>query len=250
MRKSSFIISLVFFSILLSASCKTHYQPNSINFIDYRFDAATKKDSALQFFLQPYADSVNKSMNSVIVITETELEKKQPEGTLGNIMADALYSKAKQWYRTNVDAAIINYGGIRLPSIPKGNITRGRLFELAPFDNTILLLKIKGKTFLQFLNHISARGGWPAAGVKWQIKNKEATNIIMNGTAFNENTDYTIALTDYVANGGDDCDMLRTIPQINGGFLFRDALIEYLSDINLQGKAIAPVIENRVTNAE
>ena len=26
----------------------------------------------------------------------------------------------------------------------------------------------------EFLNHISSRGGWPTAGMTWQIKNKEA----------------------------------------------------------------------------
>jgi 2',3'-cyclic-nucleotide 2'-phosphodiesterase (5'-nucleotidase family) len=250
MRKSSVVYSILFLLIILTLSCKTHYQPHSVNFVDYRLEAGTKKNNSLEALIQPYADSVNKSMNAVVVISETELEKKQPEGTLGNIMADALFAKAKQWYKIQVDAAFINYGGIRLPSVAKGSITRGRLFELAPFDNVIVLLKINGKTLMEFLNHISARGGWPVAGAQWQIKNKAAGNIIINGAPFNENADYTIAVTDYVANGGDDCSMLRPVQQINGGFLFRDALIEYLGDIHRQGKTIAPVIEKRVTNAE
>ncbi|MBL0145080.1 MAG: 5'-nucleotidase C-terminal domain-containing protein [Chitinophagaceae bacterium] len=44
----------------------------------------------------------------------------------------------------------MNYGGIRLPAIPAGNITRGKIFELAPFDNIIVLQKISGKTFQAF----------------------------------------------------------------------------------------------------
>ena len=53
-----------------------------------------------------------------------------------------------------------------------------------------------------------------------------------------------------MANGGDDCVMLKTIPQINNGYLFRDAVLDYMADINKQGKKIAATIENRVTNAE
>lgn len=250
MRNGRTTISFLFFIFLFAASCNTSYQPQSVKFIDYRFNQSNKKDSVLIQLLQPYADSVNKSMNDVIVVSETELEKKLPEGTLGNIMVDAMLIKAKQSYKTNVDAAFVNYGGIRLTSMAAGNITRGKIFELAPFDNIIVLLKVSGKTLQELLNHISGRGGWPAAGVTWQIKSKQAVNVLVNGTPIDEKITYTIAMVDYVANGGDDCVMLKSIPQINNGYLYRDALTEYLSDINKQGKKLAPKIENRVTNAE
>lgn len=196
-------------------------------------------------------------MNDVVAVAASELVKSQPEGTLGNVLADAVLIKARDAYKTNVDAAFVNHGGIRLNAIPAGNITRGKIFELSPFDNIIVLLKLKGKLFQEFLNHISGRGGWPAAGVQWQIKSlptgqagKKAISVVINGTPIDENATYTIAVADYVANGGDDCVMLKTIPQINNGYLFRDAVLDYLSDINKQGKKIAATIENRVTNAE
>lgn len=250
MRNGRTTILFVFFVFLFSASCKTSYQPQSVKFIDYRLTQSNKKDSTLIKMLQPYADSVNKSMNAVVVVSETELEKKLPEGTLGNVMADAMFVKAKKVYKTNVDAAFVNYGGIRLTTLPAGNITKGKIFELAPFDNIIVLLKMNGATLQELLNHISGRGGWPAAGVQWQIKNKQAVNVRINGTPIDAAAQYTIAVVDYVANGGDDCSMLKSIPQINNGYLYRDALTEYLSDINKQGKKLAPKIENRVTNAE
>jgi hypothetical protein len=57
-------------------------------------------------------------------------------------------------------------------------------------------------------------------------------------------------MIDYVANGGDDCNMLRPIAQQNKGYILRDAIIEYLAAHTKQGKAITAQIENRVTNAE
>lgn len=206
--------------------------------------------------LKPYSDSVNKSMNDIIVVSEIELRKEQPEGNLGNLMADAMLSMAKEKYNQHVDAVFINFGGIRLNAIPAGNITRGKLFELAPFDNIIVLQKISGKTFQEFLDHISGRGGWPTAGMQWQIKNlpngagKKATNIKIGGNLINESSTYTIALVDYVANGGDDCAMLKVLPQINNGMLFRDAMIEYLSRTHAAGKKINIEEENRVSYAK
>jgi hypothetical protein len=59
---------------------------------------------------------------------------------------------------------------------------------------------------------------------------------------------YTIANSDYVANGGSNCDMLKSIPKQDMGYLLRDAIIEYISTISQQGKPIEAKIENRVRN--
>jgi hypothetical protein len=44
--------------------------------------------------------------------------------------------------------------------------------------------------------------------------------------------------------------MLRPVPQINNGYLFRDAVLEYFNAIQKQGKKISSKIENRVSYAE
>jgi 2',3'-cyclic-nucleotide 2'-phosphodiesterase (5'-nucleotidase family) len=186
----------------------------------------------------------------VVVVSDMELEKKQPEGTLGNILADAMLTMAEKKYATHVDAAFINYGGIRLTSVPAGNITRGRIFELVPFDNLLVLQKITGKVVQEFLDHVAGKGGWPCAGISMQIKNKKAVNIMIGGAPIDELATYTIANNDYVANGGDDCVMLKTIPQIANGYLFRDAVIDYFTQQAKEGKKLSVKIENRVTNAE
>jgi 2',3'-cyclic-nucleotide 2'-phosphodiesterase (5'-nucleotidase family) len=250
MRRKSIFFLLVFYVLLFSLSCKTVYQPQSVAYADYRLNSNSKADSGLIKMLQPYSDSVYKSMNAVIAVAAKELEKRQPEGTLGNVMVDAMLAKAKQVNKMPVDAAFINYGGIRLTSVAAGNITRGKIFELAPFDNDIVLQNLNGKILQQFLNHISAKGGWPVAGITWQIKNKTAVNILINGLPIDETSIYTIAMVDYVANGGDDCVMLRPVPQVSIGYVLRDALIAYFMELNTQGKKITATIENRVTNAE
>jgi 2',3'-cyclic-nucleotide 2'-phosphodiesterase (5'-nucleotidase family) len=250
MRSNSNLFVVSFLVVFCLLSCKTVYQPQTVQYTDYRINQNNKQDSSVIKLLQPYADSVNKSMNTIVAVAETELIKKQPEGTLGNVLADAMLAKAKELYKTAVDASFINYGGIRLPSIPAGNITKGKIFELAPFDNIIVLQKVSGKILQELLNHISGKNGWPVAGISWQIKNKEAINVLVNGAPIDETAVYTITLLDYVANGGDDCNMLRPIPQINYGYLFRDAVIDYFTDINKQGKKITAQIEKRISNAE
>ncbi len=250
MRKINIAFLAGSVAISFFLSCKLTYQPQSVQFKDYRLNQTNKQDSAVIALIKPYGDSVNQSMNGIVAVSETELEKKQPEGTLGNILADAMLKMAEEKFATHVDAAFINYGGIRLPSIPAGNITRGKVFELAPFDNLVVLQKLSGKTVQEFLDHVAGRKGWPCSGITMQIKDKKAINVMIGGVPLNESAMYTIANNDYVANGGDDCAMLKTIPQISTGYLFRDAVIDYFTQYTAAGKKISAKIENRVTNAE
>jgi 2',3'-cyclic-nucleotide 2'-phosphodiesterase (5'-nucleotidase family) len=236
--------------IVLSVSCKTVFQPVTVQYKDYRVSNKQPLNNELTKLLQPYADSVNKSMNDVIAIAGITLEKKQPEGTLNNVLADAMLAMAREKYQTNVDASFLNYGGIRLPSIQAGNITRGKIFEISPFDNYLVVLKVDANAMQQFLNIIAKKGGWPCAGISFQIKNKEAVNIVINGKTFDNTAVYIIATIDYIANGGEDCDMLKNLIQLNKGYLFRDAIIGYFSNLQLQGKSISSSIQNRVSNAE
>ncbi|MBK7882430.1 MAG: 5'-nucleotidase C-terminal domain-containing protein [Chitinophagaceae bacterium] len=240
---------LSIFLVLAVIACNTTYQPSAVQYKDYKVTPAIKQDGAVAFLLKPYADSVNKKMSDIIAVSAITLDKKQPEGTLGNILADAMLVMAEQKYKIEIDAAFINYGGIRLPSIPAGDISRGKIYELAPFDNLIVVQKINGKILQEFLDHISGKGGWPGAGITWQIKDKKAINVLINNKPLNENAIYTIANNDYVANGGDDCKMLKGIPQQNSGFVFRDAVIEYFSSFTKQGKKIFAQPENRVSYA-
>jgi 2',3'-cyclic-nucleotide 2'-phosphodiesterase (5'-nucleotidase family) len=189
-------------------------------------------------------------MNDVLAVTTVVLEKKQPEGGLGNLLADAMRLKATEKFAMQVDAAFINNGGVRLPALSVGNITRGKVFEVAPFDNLIILQKLTGVQVQAFLDYVAGRGGWPSSGIRFQIKDKKAINIEIGGKPLDLSAEYTIANNDYVINGGDDCVELKNIPQINKGYVFRDAVIEYLQQITLLGKKISNTIENRVSYAQ
>lgn len=246
MRLKPVLFSAILGSAVFFFSCSTVYQPQSVQYNDYRIKGGTQ-DTAVVNMLRPYADSVNRSMNTVVAVSATELEKKQPEGTLGNVMADAMFVMAEKRYKKKVDAAFLNFGGIRLTSIPAGNITRGKVFELAPFDNITVLQELKGTVLQQFLDHISGRGGWPASGITWQISNSKAINVLIGGKPIDPNATYTIANNDYVANGGDECYMLKNIPQQNDGYIYRDALLDYFTELTRQGKKISAQIEKRVT---
>lgn len=231
-------------------ACNRYYQPASMEYDKLRITQDSPRSSALGELLKPYSDSVNASMNKVIGEVAAPLEKKLPEGPLGNLLADAVKAEAEKSYGLKVDAAFINYGGIRMQQLPAGKITIGKVYELMPFDNLMILQRLPGAVLQDLLNNIASRGGWPGAGVSYIIKDKKATEVKVGGKPLDPAAVYVVANSDYVASGGDNCDMLKAIPQENKGILVRDALISYLAAFAGRGEKINASLENRVQNAQ
>jgi len=144
-----------------------------------------------------------------------------------------------------IDAAFVNFGGIR-SYLPKGNITVGNIFEIMPFDNLMVLQKVRGDSLISFLNHIAERNGWPLSGITIGIKEKKAVNIMVGNNSINADSMYTIANSDYVANGGDNTTMLKVFPKINKGVLIRNVLIDYVKLLTEKGNSIDVKTEKRI----
>lgn len=236
--------------VLLLAACNTLYQPTQLVYDDYRITAQQPKDSNMLQMLEPYSDSINKSMNEVVGFAEESLEKRQPSGTLGHFVADAMLFSARKAFNMPLDAAFVNYGGQRITQMPKGPVTRSTIFELMPFENVVVVQSIKGDVLQEFLDHIAKAGGWPVAGITFQIKDKKAVNVLVNGVPLDNNKTYHIVNSDYVANGGDYAAMLKDIPQQNRGYLMRDAIFDYIKALKAEGKNISAQKENRITHAQ
>jgi 2',3'-cyclic-nucleotide 2'-phosphodiesterase (5'-nucleotidase family) len=242
MRRFHFLLA----ALLVFAACNTVQRPVSADYAGYRITPVLEKDSVLERQLQPYRDSVNNSMNTVIAVLGATLEKKQPEGSLGNFMADAMLVQAKKKFGVDADVATVNYGGIRLGQLPAGEVTNGKIFELMPFDNLLVLQEIRGDQLQTFLDFTAERGGWPLAGLTMQISNKKAVNVLIGGKPLDPSKTYKLVNSDYVASGGDNATMLKGIPQKNIGYLMRDAFFDYIKALQAEGKNIWGKEEKRV----
>lgn len=236
--------------VFLFSSCSSFYQPVSLQYTQYRIEPSLNKDSAMNALLMPYSKDIHATMNKVIGTSADNYNRERPECEIGNFMADAYKMMAEEKFGRKVDAGFMNAGGIR-SYLSKGDITIGKIFEIMPFDNILVLQELKGTVLQAYLDKMAEDGGWPVSkGVTMVIRNKKATEVKINGKPLDPDMVYVVAHSDYIANGGSDCDMLRPIPQINRGYLMRDALIDYIAGFTREGKMIQPTIENRVTNGQ
>jgi 2',3'-cyclic-nucleotide 2'-phosphodiesterase (5'-nucleotidase family) len=240
MRKSAFYPLLV--AILFAVSCNTTYKAESVHYSNYRIQQSTFSN-AVTAIMRPYADTVNTLMNVVIGYNEAQLEKKKPGNTLGYFITDSYLEMARQKIDRSIDAAFMNSGGIRLPDLPAGPITQGKLYELMPFDNLMVILKMKGSLLKQYLDTLAATEGIIESGITMQVANKIPQQILVAGKPIDPDADYTIVHSDYVAT---NTELLKNIARKTTGYLLRDAIIDYVKYHNSQGKKIRVLNTDRV----
>ena len=98
------------------------------------FDLLKKENDGVRAIIDQYNN--NKELEKVVGIAETQIEGKDE---LGSLMTDAITSQIK------VDFAFQNKGGIRINSIPEGNITLRDVYKLDPFNNQVVLYSMKAE---------------------------------------------------------------------------------------------------------
>lgn len=237
------------FLLFLLASCQKSFSLVSIEDSQQKFTTVyTEVDSSIEREIEPYRKELEKSMSGVLAVANKDLPKAKPESLLGNLLADATLAMAAKYTQSSIDVGIMNYGGIRVPSISKGPVTLGNVYEVMPFDNFLVVLELDGKTLQAVFDKIASVGGWPISGASFIIKDGNAHFVKVNNERIIETKIYRVAISDYLANGGDNLSLLKGIPQENTNVLLRDAFIAYFTLLNDQGKNLDAQIENRITN--
>src|ERR1051326_7369506 len=242
----SFFLSVA----ILSCSPKSHIIRYEDNFLSV--DSALVPDSLITAEISPYKVQFSKIMDEVLAYSGQAMFSEKPEGLLGDFTANVTLKKAQEYCRDSctVDFCVLNNGGLRNP-LPKGNITRGNVFQLMPFENEMVILKMKGEDVKELLDFIANKGGMPVAGIRMKIKNNMATGVMIGGQPFDISNSYTIVTSDYLANGGDNMTFFaNAIRQTATGIMFRNAIIEYLQEESKQGNIITVVRDGRIEKVE
>ncbi len=234
----------------LLASCSSvkkidHYETQQYKFSD---SINLAIDSGAYYLINPYRDSLNKVMDEVVAFSDQALEKNQPEGTLGNFVADlSLYESQKIYLKSKIDFCFLNNGGLRA-SLPKGSITLKNVFELMPFENELTILTIDGSTTKKLLNFIAAKGGMPVSNLQMKIKDQQAVNVKIGRNEFDSTRTYIILTSDYLAGGGDNLEFLKSaITKENINLKLRDAIIANLKEQTRNGKNISLALDKRIS---
>jgi 2',3'-cyclic-nucleotide 2'-phosphodiesterase (5'-nucleotidase family) len=223
---------LLLFSLLLFISActgtKSTLTMSGSSDVYYNIDESLAPDPEIAVLIAPYLTAMRTRMNHVIAYAETNMERGQPEGILGNMSADILRFRAVRELGKQVEIAVINNGGLRVP-IAQGNVTVGSIYELMPFENTISVLTLSGSQVLTLANQIAEYGGQPVSGIRFRIENGEAKDILINYQPLDLNRTYLVATNNFMADGGETLSVLwEPLDRVDLPVLIRQAMIEYI----------------------
>ena len=242
MIQSQKLFVLIGIAFLLHA-CQNSLQVVRFEAVDIEVEMDSTTRNTLGFLdslLLPYQDLLLDSMAQPIAQVEEDLLKADANGKLGILMSKAMINRAENILSQEVDCAFMNRGGIRVPVLKAGPLALGRVYELMPFDNYLVVLEIPGDSLQKVLDVIALKGGWPAYGISYKRDDEGATDIEIDGMPINGQQLYQVALSDYIANGGDKMTILKQFEQKNTGLGLRDAFIEYFVMMYQSGQAIMP----------
>ena len=162
MKKAvKYILSIGLFVGLVS--CSKQIYTADIDTSYYRVNYKNTTDKDIDKMIAPYKSQLDAQMNDVIAINPEEMTKRRPSSVLGNWFSDALLEESSRIYGVDIDMAMQNYGGIRVPALAKGKVTVGNIYELMPFDNKLVILELDGKTAKMLLDRVAEKGGWPVS---------------------------------------------------------------------------------------
>lgn len=237
-----------FILALLVSGCTAvqHVSKTDVNYTVIKTDSGIPEDQEINTIIAPYKAQLDAVMNEVIAVLPEELTKQKPESTLGNFVTDVIMDRLrKEGYE--VDLAVANYGGLRVPYLSAGPVTRGEIFELSPFDNTLMVVDVPGIKLDSFFLLIAENEGWPVSKeARLVIQNKKLVSATVSGRPLDPAKTYKVATLDYVATGGDNMKVLIPLLRKETGLLFRDVIIDYMKEATAAGKSITSSIEGRI----
>ncbi len=219
-------------------------------------DHTVPEDLELKSFADYYEEKLEEDLGQSIAQLETPLiygdnhESRYQETNIGNFVADS--------YRSyfNADIGFMNGGGIRT-SVPEGEFTLRDSYSILPFRNKVILANVTGDTIRAALengvsNVENLGGGFlQVSGLKYsyhrnKLEGSRVDNILVNNEPLELQKDYTVAMPNYIFNGGDGFTMFsQSMLVVNETNARTDAevLIEYAKNLEV----IHETIEGRIT---
>jgi len=169
--------------------------------IDSRLDS--RVDSRYDSILAPYRAGIEGLMKEKIGRTARELSNQEP-GLL-NFICDFVLDKGKELAEGDVDMAITNVGSLRR-SLPAGDITKGEIIMMQPFNNRVVVEEISGADLAEALDVMASRGGDGVSrgvDITFSPSTGKCQSVIINGQPLDPKMTYRVATIDYLMNGGD-----------------------------------------------
>jgi 2',3'-cyclic-nucleotide 2'-phosphodiesterase (5'-nucleotidase family) len=232
-------VLLLTFLFLISCSNQKYY----VTKIEGKKIGVTEKQSSvaeIENYIKPYRDHIDKDLSEVLAYCPETLDKSKGEWqtNIGCFLADITLEKSNPVFQKrenkSIDICLLNHGGIRT-IIPKGDVTARNAYEVMPFENSAVIVGLKGDQILEIANYIvSEKKPHPLSGMTFTIaKDKSVKDILVQGKALDLNKVYYVVTSDYLSNGGDNMTFFKKgVSRTDIDYKLRNIMIDYFKDVD------------------
>lgn len=239
-------ISFRYFVILLTFSCFFSCKTNE--YYNYKVEgkkisitAEKGENQQIKTFVAPFREHIKKDLDSVLAFSPETLDKSKGkfQTTIGNLLAQVVFEIGNPIFKNrnqlSIDFCLLNHGGIR-SIIPQGNVTSRTAFEVMPFENSLIIVGIKGSKVKEMATYLlTEKKPHPLYGIKIFVNkdNLNVNRIEINGKPLEDDKTYYVATSDYLSNGGDNMTFLKeSYIKIDMNYKLRNILIDYFKKVD------------------
>jgi 2',3'-cyclic-nucleotide 2'-phosphodiesterase (5'-nucleotidase family) len=203
-------------------------------------------DAGAADYIKPFHEQVERQMQVVIGTAPVALGKNPGENPIVNFVADLQRTAASQYFKGQpIDLGVMTNGGMR-NALPAGPVTVGNVFELMPFENELLVLDAPGPVVTQLFD-FAAPVRMAVSGATYTVgPDGHVQNLRIGGKPFDPSRTYSIAISDYLAGGGDHMEFLKAAPLRHTGLLLRNTIIDHIKALTAAGQPVTAKVEGRV----
>ncbi|GAA4820500.1 5'-nucleotidase C-terminal domain-containing protein [Algivirga pacifica] len=182
-------------------------------------------DTTLLQLIAPYKDSLDKQMNEIVAYATVDFMKRDSVDALGRMIAKQVLSWANDSLNAQADISLFNRSGFRT-SIYQGEVTLGKVYQVMPFDNSLVIASLTAEGVREMLNYLGRRKE-PVAGMEMTMIGDKVIQVKVNGELLDETRTYRVLTSDYLYNGGSRMDFFQQSTAVKAmPILLREAILK------------------------
>jgi 5'-nucleotidase len=186
-------------------------------------------DTAMQRLVEGFRQRSDSLASRVIATLKAPATRNRGQYALANLVADAHRNALR------ADFAIMNNGGVR-SGLPAGPVNYAQVFEVSPFGNELVRIRLTGRQMRQVLEHTLNDGtpGVHISGLRVTYDSRRPAGQrirdvrLLTGRRMEDRAPYTLAINDFLADGREGFAMLPELGPERTGIVDIDALVNYL----------------------
>jgi len=210
------------------------FEAKKLSRIDTRLIAleGVEPDVEIQQILKPYETRISRELDTVLGHAEGDMTRSLThESHVGDLVADALRAA------TGTQITLNSAGAVRI-GIPKGPVTERMVYEVVPFDNSVITMKLTGAQIKEILG----RGLMNVSGIRVKFDAKKPAGrrlvsaTLSDGKPLRDSDLYTVSTTDGFEDFRHGVDVRDT------GLLIREAVSEHIRTV----RTLIPHLDGRI----